>query len=156
MGEGFNLRRDVFMRVAVFVKNLNMKSNDFHYTLVLPPWGRLYHWQSRHLGEQVRYVSVYHICMSSVAYFEILTINKYRIFVVTFSRIPWSQFFDTDSINRFVPVIELEEYLKKEGSIIDTVYYLQNYAEGWKDGKFEEKHDFRDCIDPPRYHQDGN
>ena len=73
-----------------------------------------------------------------------------------FSRIPWSQFFDTDSINRFVPVIELEEYLKKEGSIIDTVYYLQNYAEGWKDGKFEEKHDFRDCIDPPRYHQDGN
>ena len=88
--------------------------------------------------------------------FEILTINKYRIFVVTFSRIPWSQFFDTDSINRFVPVIELEEYLEKEGSIIDTVYYLQNYAEGWKDGKFEEKHDFRDCIDSPRYHQDGN
>ena len=53
-------------------------------------------------------------------------------------------------------MIELEEYLEKEGSIIDTVYYLQNYAEGWKDGKFEEKHDFRDCIDPPRYHQDGN
>ena len=55
MGEGFNLRRDVFMRVAVFVKNLNLKSKLFHYTLVLPPWGRLYHWQSRHLGEQVRY-----------------------------------------------------------------------------------------------------
>ena len=54
MGEGFNLRRDVFMRVAVFVKNLNLKSKSYHYTLVLPPWGRLYHWQSRHLGEQVR------------------------------------------------------------------------------------------------------
>ena len=70
MGEGFNLRRDVFMRVAVFVKNLNINSNDFQYTLVLPPWGRLYHWQSRHLGEQVRYVSVYHLCMSDVALYE--------------------------------------------------------------------------------------
>ena len=64
MGEGFNLRRDVFMRVAVFVKNLNTNSNDFHYTLVLPPWGRLYHWQSRHLGEQVRYVSIHQLCMT--------------------------------------------------------------------------------------------
>ena len=61
-------------------------------------------------------------------------------------RIPWSQFFDTESINRFVPVMELESYLKQEGPIIDTVYYLQNYAEGWKNGHFEEKHDFRDCV----------
>ena len=73
MGEGFNLRRDVFMRVAVFVKNLNVNSDDFQYTLVLPPWGRLYHWQSRHLGEQVRYVSVYHHCMSAVALYKIFT-----------------------------------------------------------------------------------
>ena len=52
--------------------------------------------------------------------------------------------------------MELEEYLKKEGSVIDMVYYLQNYAEGWKSGHFEEKHDFRECIDPPRYRQQGN
>ena len=51
--------------------------------------------------------------------------------------------------------MELEDYLKLEGNIIDTVYYLQNYAEGWKDGKFEEKHDFRECIDRPRYHKEG-
>ena len=52
--------------------------------------------------------------------------------------------------------MELEEYLKKEGSVIDMVYYLQNYAEGWKNGHFEEKHDFRECIDPPPYRQQGN
>ena len=52
--------------------------------------------------------------------------------------------------------MELEDYLRQEGPIIDTVYYLQNYAEGWKDGHFEEKHDFRECIDPARYHQEGN
>jgi len=32
-GEGFNLRRDVFMRIAVMVKQLNEKS-DKVYTLV--------------------------------------------------------------------------------------------------------------------------
>ena len=58
MGEGFNLRRDVFMRIAILVKNLN-KSRLYHYTLVLPPWGRLYHWQSRHLGDQIRYGNIY-------------------------------------------------------------------------------------------------
>ncbi|XP_052770117.1 GDP-fucose protein O-fucosyltransferase 2-like [Mya arenaria] len=42
-GEGFNLRRDVYMRVANMVKFLNEVEP---WVLVLPPWGRLYHWQS--------------------------------------------------------------------------------------------------------------
>lgn len=41
-----------------------------------------------------------------------------------------------------------------EGSTIDSVIYLQRYAEGWQDGKFEEKFDYRDCIDAPRYRKD--
>lgn len=48
---------------------------------VLPPWGRIWHWQTQELGYQVK--------------------------------IPWSTFFDVESINRFVPVIELEEFLRK-------------------------------------------
>ena len=50
-GEGFNLRRDVYMRVANLVHFLNEESS---WILVLPPWGRLYHWQSRELGPQVK------------------------------------------------------------------------------------------------------
>lgn len=120
-GEGFNLRRDVFMRVAVFVKHLNQVSKKYRYTLVLPPWGRLYHWQSRDLPTQIR--------------------------------IPWSDFFDVASIRRFVPVMDLEDYLttSPEAQILDQVFYLQNYKEGWKDGKFEEKYDFRDCLQEGRY-----
>jgi len=53
-GEGFNLRRDVYMRMAVFVKKLNAAYPDTYWVLVLPPWGHLYHWQSRQLGHQVR------------------------------------------------------------------------------------------------------
>lgn len=47
-GEGFNLRRDVFMRVANLVKLLN---EDEPWVLVLPPWGRLYHWKSQDLNQ---------------------------------------------------------------------------------------------------------
>uniref|UniRef100_A0AC35TUQ7 GDP-fucose protein O-fucosyltransferase 2 n=1 Tax=Rhabditophanes sp. KR3021 TaxID=114890 RepID=A0AC35TUQ7_9BILA len=42
-GEGFNLRRDVYLRVSNFVRQLRLKG--FDYTLVLPPWGGLYHWK---------------------------------------------------------------------------------------------------------------
>ena len=50
-GEGFNLRRDVYMRVANLVKLLN---EDSPWVLVLPPWGRLYHWQSQNIESQVK------------------------------------------------------------------------------------------------------
>lgn len=30
---------------------------------------------------------------------------------------------------------------------IDVIYYLQRFKEGWKDGKWEEKFEFRDCND---------
>lgn len=37
--EGFNLRRDVYVRIAVFVKNLIQQEKEFRWHLVLPPWG---------------------------------------------------------------------------------------------------------------------
>ena len=45
-GEGFNLRRDVYMRAAIFVKHLREKYESEDWTLVLPPWPHLYHWKS--------------------------------------------------------------------------------------------------------------
>ncbi|RZF37542.1 hypothetical protein LSTR_LSTR008580 [Laodelphax striatellus] len=43
--EGFNLRRDVYMRLAIFIREY---AKTFHQDvhLVLPPWHSLYHWQS--------------------------------------------------------------------------------------------------------------
>lgn len=49
--EGFNLRRDVYIRIASLVKSLRKNGDD--WVLVLSPWGRLYHWQSPDL-HQVR------------------------------------------------------------------------------------------------------
>ena len=33
----------------------------------------------------------------------------------------WEKFFDLPSLNEYIPVIEFEEYLKKEGRTIDEV-----------------------------------
>lgn len=47
--EGFNLRRDVYIRIASLVKTLRKEGDD--WVLVLPPWGRLYHWQSPNIHQ---------------------------------------------------------------------------------------------------------
>ena len=110
-GEGFNLRRDVYMRVAALVRKLNeaMKGKGKYILVsikifkknpcctyaereavlgnsnlitfqVLPPWGRLYHWQSRELlGAQ--------------------------------TQIQWERFFDVDSLAKYAPVMDMDEYL---------------------------------------------
>lgn len=49
MGEGFNLRRDVYMRAAQLLKELHKV--DPKWVLVLPPYRHLYHWQSRQLEQ---------------------------------------------------------------------------------------------------------
>lgn len=123
-GEGFNLRRDVYMRMAVFVRKLNLDDPESRWVLVLPPWGHLYHWQSRELGRQ--------------------------------TKIPWAHFFDVRSLNHYVPVMEFEEWRQRTGGVMDSVYYLQGYREGWQDGKFEEKYDIRDCLEEPRYRLDSD
>ncbi|XP_059139533.1 GDP-fucose protein O-fucosyltransferase 2-like [Physella acuta] len=114
-GEGFNLRRDVYMRVAVLVKALNEVSP---WILVLPPWSHIYHWKSRDIGSQ--------------------------------EKMPWSTFFDIASLRRFVPVMEFDEFLKiSKEPIIDELYYLQHYKEGWE--TWEEKMDKRPCINNPYF-----
>lgn len=53
-GEGFNLRRDVYMRVARLVHQLNEGSKTAEWVLVLPPWGPLYHWRTKDFGFQAK------------------------------------------------------------------------------------------------------
>ncbi|CAH2987719.1 unnamed protein product [Chilo suppressalis] len=43
--EGFNLRRDVYMRFAIMLSDAR-KRGRVDWRLVLPPWHNLYHWRS--------------------------------------------------------------------------------------------------------------
>ena len=124
-GEGFDLRRDVYMRVANLVKAMreNDKCKQDDWVLVLPPWGRIgYHWKEKDMEQ---------------------------------SRIPWEKFFDVPSLNLHIPVMEFEDFVEENGgAVIDEVWYLQRYAEGWTDGKWEERMHERECVDSPVYFSD--
>lgn len=111
LGEGFNLRRDVFVRFANLVHDLNLHGTQ-KWILVLPTWHSLYHWSK-----------------------DRRTPPK-----------PWADFFHLESIQRYVPVMEMDEYIIQMGaSVVDEVKVLQNYAEGWG-GQWEDKMEERPCI----------
>lgn len=49
-GEGFNLRRDVYIRGANLIQMMISRGED--WVLVLPAWSHLYHWQTRYLEQE--------------------------------------------------------------------------------------------------------
>lgn len=53
-GEGFNLRRDVYMRIATLAKKIRSNRLQEDWILVLPPWGPLYHWKSKTKQPQMK------------------------------------------------------------------------------------------------------
>lgn len=116
--EGFNLRRDVYIRMATFVKILN-KMKIKRYVLVLPPWSELFHWKSKHLNQ---------------------------------NSIPWNEFFDVDSLNKYVPVVEMKDYFayhniwNKDSLVIDEVFILKHFEEMFETGNFQDKYEYtNDC-----------
>ncbi|EDO42965.1 predicted protein, partial [Nematostella vectensis] len=50
--EGFNLRMDVYIRIANLVKLLRHHHRQ-DWTLVLPPWEHLYHWNTSRKQDQI-------------------------------------------------------------------------------------------------------
>ncbi|KAG5311928.1 OFUT2 fucosyltransferase, partial [Pseudoatta argentina] len=125
--EGFNLRRDVYIRIAVFLRKLIERDKEFQWQLVLPPWGKLYHWRSRNIGSQ--------------------------------ERLLWGTFFDITSLQLYIPVIEMYEFVEEYSCgntevQLDRLYILQNDEEMFKTGKFENKNELIDCDhNSLRYHK---
>nr|XP_033336378.1 GDP-fucose protein O-fucosyltransferase 2 [Megalopta genalis] len=118
--EGFNLRRDVYVRIAVFIKNLIQNEEKYKWKLVLPPWGNLYHWQSKNIGSQ--------------------------------TQLPWSLFFDITNLQKYIPVIDMYQFIQEYPTInrhtqLDVVYILQNDEEMFQTGKFEDKNEIVECTD---------
>lgn len=51
--------------------------------------------------------------------------------------------------------MEFNEFIRKNSElIIDSIFYLQHYQEGWSESKgFEIKYDIRPCIDANKYYR---
>lgn len=117
--EGFNLRRDVYIRLAVFLKKLIERDKDHQWQLVLPPWGNLYHWrrQNTRFREYLFWNN----------FFDITSLQQY---------IPVIEMY------KF-----MEEYSSGSKEIqLDCVYILQNDEEMFKTGRFEDKNEMSECT----------
>ncbi len=61
----------------------------------------------------------------------------------------WSQFFDVNSLNHYIPVVELRQFIQKYPNDwkMDVVYYLQNYKQTLTNAEFMwiDKADIEPC-----------
>ncbi|CAM4888912.1 unnamed protein product [Rotaria socialis] len=127
-GEGFNLRRDVYIRMANLIHTLREhKSTDSNWVLVLPPWGPLYHWFSHNLPRTQ---------LEWSHFFDIKSLSRF-IPVIEFE--DFLQLFTSSSSSSSTSQIT-----------IPYVYTLQHFSEGWGE-HFEEKLEIRKCNEEPMY-----
>lgn len=129
--EGFNLRRDVYIRMAVFVKSLRQHKNYQNTFLVLPPFYQLYHW-------------------------NIVTTNRYRSNAINDEDIVfWNHFFDLESMKFYTQIIDFWEYFEimrdcfgaKSNVRIDYVFRLKHFESMFSNRKFEEKFEVQAACD---------
>lgn len=113
-GEGFNLRRDVYIRLAVFMKFLRKQRGFEKAYLVLPPFRRLYHWKSQDIDQSVIFWN---------HFFDLPSLKRYAPVLDV-----WEYF---DEIKR----------LNDDGRDIQLDYFLtlQHYENMFENGKFVDR-----------------
>ncbi|XP_019541456.3 GDP-fucose protein O-fucosyltransferase 2 [Aedes albopictus] len=118
--EGFNLRRDVYIRMAVFLRTLRKRPGYERSKLVLPPWSDLFHWRSSYLNQM-------HLPWGH--FFDLESMRAYADVIET-----W-EFFD--------------EYRKlaKNGNkvVIDEFYRLGHFDDMFENGVFVDKFEQTAC-----------
>ncbi|GMR42707.1 hypothetical protein PMAYCL1PPCAC_12902, partial [Pristionchus mayeri] len=125
-GEGFNLRRDVHMRVAIAVRKLREKG--VNAILVLPPWGGLYHWRDRKTG--VRWADLFDVpslnsFVPSIEFEQFLEVASSP----TIDRIVYLQHFQEGWDGEYVmksekrPCMEGDKYYEKEDGLWKGWFY---------------------------------
>ncbi|XP_055915165.1 GDP-fucose protein O-fucosyltransferase 2 [Eupeodes corollae] len=118
--EGFNLRRDVYIRLAVFVRNLQMEQGFEFVKLVLPPFRRLYHWKSSHVYQDNVLWSRFFDIPSMKEFAPVLDFNEF--------------------------LAEINETLVDPKRIpVDVAYQLKHFEDMFENGVFRDKYELEDC-----------
>ncbi|CAH4034347.1 GDP-fucose protein O-fucosyltransferase 2 [Pieris brassicae] len=107
--EGFNLRRDVYMRFAIMMAEAQESGRRLSWRLVLPPWYNLYHWKSS---------TTKNVPLPWGSFFDVKSMQ---------------------SFSPIVELYDLFNKAKHNPVIIDRIYVLQNFADAFENGEFVEK-----------------
>jgi peptide-O-fucosyltransferase len=116
--EGFNLRRDVYIRMAIFLKNLRLVKGYSNAQLVLPTFHHLYHWKS-------------HFRQTNMFWNHFFDLDSLKLFS---SVIDMWEFFDVLLKITGRPFLE-----------IDEVYKLQHFEAMFESGVFIDKFEETAC-----------
>ncbi|XP_058826836.1 GDP-fucose protein O-fucosyltransferase 2 [Topomyia yanbarensis] len=118
--EGFNLRRDVYIRLAVFLRGLQKHRSYANTKLVLPPWSALYHWRSSPNQMHIPWAH----------FFDLDSMRRYA------DVIEMHQFFDEyrRNVGRDISVVRLDEF-----------YRLQHFEDMFENGVFVDKFEEAAC-----------
>lgn len=107
--EGFNLRRDVYMRFAIMLVEAQKRGQMNGWVLVLPPWYNIFHWKtSSHKSKPLPWGH----------FFDVETMKSYAPVVEMF---------------------ELFQKFPSKTFEIDNLYVLQNYDDSFENGDFRDK-----------------
>lgn len=118
--EGFNLRRDVYLRMATFIHSLRQKGKYKHAKLVLPPFMNMYHWRSQNIDQ------------SRVFWGDFFDLESMRKFTAV---LDFPEFLE-----------EISNFSRDKTKIyIDEVYKLQNFDEMFENGVFRDKFEKAPC-----------
>uniref|UniRef100_A0A182P6V3 GDP-fucose protein O-fucosyltransferase 2 n=1 Tax=Anopheles epiroticus TaxID=199890 RepID=A0A182P6V3_9DIPT len=119
--EGFNLRRDVYIRLAVFVQFLRTQPGYRRTRLVLPPWSSLVHWRSHNLDQQqLLWANFFHL-PSMRRYTDVLDMDEF--------------FAEHERLHgRDPPTV-----------LLDEVYKLKHFEQMFENGVFVDKFEEHVC-----------
>lgn len=113
--EGFNLRRDVYIRLAVFTKFLQTQTGYERTKLVLPPFQRLYHWKSTDIEQSLIFWN---------NFFNISDLKKF-----------------TNVIDIWEYFSEIRSHQQNDVARINHLIKLTNFQDMFESGKFVEKYE---------------
>lgn len=125
--EGFNLRRDVYLRMAIFLKYLRASEGYSNAHLVLPVFHHLYHWKS-------------HFRQTNMFWNHFFDVDSLKLYTKVLDM--W-EFFD----------IIRQQYRQKSVEI-GEVYLLQHFEAMFETGVFVDKFEETICsrTDNDNYH----
>jgi GDP-fucose protein O-fucosyltransferase len=116
--EGFNLRRDVYIRMATFLKNLRKVEGYENSRLVLPVFHHLYHWKS-------------HFRQSNMFWNHFFDLDSLKLYEDVIDM--W-EFFDILLYKHKLPFVDIGE-----------IYNLQHFESMFESGIFVDKFEETAC-----------
>lgn len=110
--EGFNLRRDVYLRMAIFMKSLRQVKGYENSFLVLPSFHHLYHWKS-HFHQMNMFWNHFFDMNSLKMYTNVLDMWEFFDYILKITKQPFVNIHEVYRLQHFESMMESGMFVDK-------------------------------------------